>query len=104
MRTRTGSTPCPGARKGRKGEAPQVPVPQGQPGVDPADRNGFGVTAGGVRVAKVGDVRLVWSRVLPSVPSSVTVIREGDGRYYASFVVEVADTPLPQTALAVRGW
>jgi putative transposase len=28
----------------------------------------------------------------------VTVIREADGRYYASFVVEVADTPLPQTA------
>lgn len=54
-------------------------------------RNGFGVTAGGVRVAKVGDVRLVWSRALPSVPSSVTVIREADGRYYASFVVEVAD-------------
>jgi putative transposase len=48
-------------------------------------------------VAKVGDVRVVWSRVLPSVPSSVTVIREGDGRYYASFVVEVAHTPLPQS-------
>jgi putative transposase len=59
-------------------------------------RNGFGVTTGGVRLAKVGDVRLVWSRVLPSVPSSVTVIREADGRYYASFVLEVADTPLPQ--------
>ena len=58
-------------------------------------RSGLGLTAGGVRVAKVGDVRLVWSRVLPSVPSSVTVIREGDGRYYASFVVEVAAAPLP---------
>jgi putative transposase len=60
-------------------------------------RNGFGVTAGGVRLAKVGEVRLVWSRALPSVPSSVTVIREADGRYYASFVVEVAPTPLPRT-------
>ena len=28
----------------------------------------------------------------------MTVIRGPDGRYYASFVVEVADTPLPQTA------
>jgi putative transposase len=61
-------------------------------------RNGFGITAGGVRVARVGDVRLEWSRDLPSVPSSVTVIREADGRYYASFVVEVADTPLPKSA------
>jgi len=58
-------------------------------------RNGFGVTDRGLRVAKVGDVALAWSRPLPSVPSSVTVIREADGRYYASFVVEVPDTPLP---------
>ena len=33
-------------------------------------------------------VRVRWSRALPSVPSSVTVIREPDGRFYASFVVE----------------
>jgi putative transposase len=29
------------------------------------------------------------------VPSSVTVIREPDGRYYASFVVQREETPLP---------
>jgi putative transposase len=40
-------------------------------------------------------VRVRWSRGLPSVPSSVTVIREPDGRYYASFVVERDPTPLP---------
>ena len=28
-------------------------------------------------------------------PSSVTIIREPDGHYYASFVVDVASTPLP---------
>jgi putative transposase len=33
----------------------------------------------------------------PALPSSVTVVREADGRYYASFVVEVAGTPLPQS-------
>ncbi len=32
-------------------------------------------------VAKVGDIKVGWSRPLPSVPSSVTVIREPDGRY-----------------------
>jgi hypothetical protein len=46
-------------------------------------------------VAKVGDLKVKWSGDLPSVPSSVTVIGEADGRYYASFVVEVAATPLP---------
>jgi putative transposase len=40
-------------------------------------------------------VQVRWSRELPSVPSSVTVIREPDGRYYASFVVERQPSPLP---------
>ncbi|WP_455403050.1 RNA-guided endonuclease InsQ/TnpB family protein, partial [Streptomyces bambusae] len=30
-----------------------------------------------------------WSRPLPSAPSSVTVIKDPSGRYFASFVVEV---------------
>ncbi|WP_139168550.1 MULTISPECIES: RNA-guided endonuclease InsQ/TnpB family protein [Frankia] len=47
------------------------------------------------RIRKVGDVELAWSRGLPSVPSSATVIREADGRYYVSFVVDVTDEPYP---------
>jgi putative transposase len=59
-------------------------------------RNGFRVRPGGrLFVAKVGEVRVRWSRELPSAPSSVTIIREPDGNYYASFVVDVAATPLP---------
>jgi putative transposase len=46
-------------------------------------------------VAKVGELRVRWSRPLPSVPSSVTIIYEPDGRYYASFVVQRDPTPLP---------
>jgi putative transposase len=38
-----------------------------------------------------------WSRPLPSVPSSCTVIREADGLYYASFVVDRDPAPLPRT-------
>jgi hypothetical protein len=58
-------------------------------------RNGFALHGGRLYVAKVGDIRVEWSRSLPSAPSSVTVIREPDGRYYASFVVERPATPLP---------
>jgi putative transposase len=50
---------------------------------------------GRLYVAKVGDIKVEWSRDLPSMPSSVTVIREPDGRYYASFVVQREATPLP---------
>ena len=58
-------------------------------------RNGFALHGERLYVAKVGDLRVEWSRALPSVPSSVTVIKEADGRYYASFVVGRETTPLP---------
>jgi len=86
-----------GRRKGRKVGHPGFRSRKDNRQSIRLTRNGFGITAGGVRLAKVGDVALVWSRVLQSVPSSVTVIREADGRYYASFVVEVAQRPLPKT-------
>jgi putative transposase len=51
---------------------------------------------GRLRLPGMGDVPVVrWSRELPAVPSSVTVTVDLTGRYHASFVVEVADEPLP---------
>jgi hypothetical protein len=58
-------------------------------------RNGFSLRGPRLYVAKVGEIRVRWSRPLPSSPSSVTVIGEPDGRYYASFVVERQTAPLP---------
>src|SRR5664280_308476 len=84
-----------GARKGRKVGHPRFRSRKDNRAWIRLTRNGFAVTTGGVRVAKVGDVRLVWSRALPCRRVRA-VTREADGRYYASFVVEVADTPLPQ--------
>jgi IS605 OrfB family transposase len=49
----------------------------------------FKVLPGGrLRLPKIGHVSVRWSRPLPSGPSSVTVIRDPAGRYFASFVVE----------------
>ncbi|MEV4096159.1 RNA-guided endonuclease InsQ/TnpB family protein [Streptosporangium saharense] len=49
----------------------------------------FTVTASGrLRLPKIGDVPVRWSRDLPSEPSSVTVVKDAAGRYFASFVVE----------------
>ncbi len=42
---------------------------------------------GRLRLPKIGDVPVRWSRDLPSAPSTVTVIRDAAGRYFASFVV-----------------
>ncbi|WP_119727487.1 RNA-guided endonuclease InsQ/TnpB family protein [Thermomonospora amylolytica] len=62
----------------------------------------FTVTAGGrLRLPKIGDVPVRWSRSLPSEPSSVTVVKDAAGRYFASFVVEVGDEPLPEAVAEV---
>lgn len=59
----------------------------------------FVITAGGkLRLPKIGDVTVKWSRCLPSEPSSVTVVKDAAGRYFASFVVEACAEPLPETA------
>jgi putative transposase len=52
---------------------------------------------GRLRLPKIGDVEVRWSRGLPSAPSSVTVIRDAAGRFFASFVVEADPEPLPET-------
>jgi len=43
---------------------------------------------GRLRLPRIGDVPARWSRSLPCEPSSVTVIRDAAGRYFASFVVQ----------------
>jgi len=52
--------------------------------------------SGRLRLPKIGDVSVRWSRTLPSDPSSVTVIKDAAGRYFASFVVQAGPRPLPQ--------
>ncbi|MFF9803480.1 RNA-guided endonuclease InsQ/TnpB family protein, partial [Streptomyces rochei] len=50
---------------------------------------------------KIGTVKVKWSRILPAQPSSVTVIKDAAGRYFASFVIDTdphADTArMPDT-------
>jgi putative transposase len=99
-----------GKRKGRRVGHPRFRSRKNHRQSIRLTRNGFALHGERLYIAKVGDVRVRWSRPLPSVPSSVTIIREADGRYYASFVVEVAATPLPVTrndvglVLASRRW
>jgi putative transposase len=82
-----------GRRKGPKIRHPKPRHKRGRQSIR-LTRNGFSFRAGRLYVAKVGRIGVEWSRDLPSVPSSVTVMKEPDGRYYASFVVERQATPL----------
>jgi putative transposase len=57
----------------------------------------FKVLANGkLRLPKIGDVSVRWSRPLPSQPSSVTVIKDSSGWYFASFVVQARHRSLPE--------
>ncbi|WP_112134938.1 RNA-guided endonuclease InsQ/TnpB family protein [Glycomyces dulcitolivorans] len=46
---------------------------------------------GRLRLPKIGALKVAWSRDMPSDPSSVTVLKTPTGKYYASFVIAVAD-------------
>jgi putative transposase len=84
-------------RRGRRLDRPRMKSRKDHRQSFRLTRNGFRVHPDGrLFVAKVGLVRVRWSRDLPNEASSVTVIREPDGHFYASFVVDVDATPLPQ--------
>jgi putative transposase len=55
---------------------------------------GFSIKGEEVYLAKIGNVKPIWSRVLPSAPSSVTVVKDFANRYFLSFVVEVEPVQL----------
>ncbi len=52
-------------------------------------------------LAKVGSLKVKWSRELSFEPSSVTVIKDAAGRYFASFVVEREPELLPWNDKAI---
>ncbi|MFB2769367.1 RNA-guided endonuclease InsQ/TnpB family protein, partial [Pelatocladus sp. BLCC-F211] len=51
--------------------------------------NSFSMKCGEVYLAKIGNVKPIWSRSLPSAPTSCTVVKDCAHRYFLSFVVEV---------------
>lgn len=84
-----------GVRQGPKIAPPKMKKKSGRQSIR-FTRNGFKLRDNGrLFIAKLGDVAVRWSRPLPSDPSSVTVIKDPAGRYFASFVVETDDKPLP---------
>jgi putative transposase len=64
-------------------------------------RRGFRLDGATLFLAKDITVRPVWSRQLPSQPSSVRIFRDSLGHWYASFVVETLPQLLPSTGKAV---
>ena len=62
---------------------------------------GFSLKNGRLRLAGGLSIPVVWSRELPSAPTSVRIYRDSIGHWYASFVVRRDDEPLPDTDSAI---
>ncbi|WP_405644814.1 RNA-guided endonuclease InsQ/TnpB family protein [Streptomyces sp. NBC_00019] len=92
-----------GTRKGRK-----LGPPRFKSRKDPRQSIRFTANArwhitdsGRLNLPKIGAVKVKWSRTLPATPTSVTIIKDAGGRYFASFVIDTdpaADaTRMPET-------
>ena len=89
-----------GGRKGKPVGKPKLKKKQSRQSIR-FRIGGFSVHSQSVKLAKIGHVPIVFSRPLPSAPSSVTIIKDCSGRYFASFVVEVAQPVPPATDQSV---
>ncbi|MGP3947656.1 RNA-guided endonuclease InsQ/TnpB family protein [Streptomyces sp. 7N604] len=64
-------------------------------------RRGFRLKAGRLHLAGGIVLTIVWSRDLPTDPSSVRVYRDNLGHWYCSFVVPAQTEPLPETGAVI---
>ncbi len=91
---------------GLKGKRPRMGVPRFKSRKDNRQTVRFTAnarwkitTGGDLYLPKIGEVRVKWSRTLPSAPSTVTVVKDAAGRYFASFVVQTGpEEMLPEVA------
>ncbi|MCR3747424.1 RNA-guided endonuclease InsQ/TnpB family protein [Lentzea californiensis] len=87
-----------GKRKGRKVAPPRFRSRKDNRQAIRFTRNARFTVLGNdrLRLPKIGDLDVRWSRDLPAEPSSVTILKDAAGRYFASFVVTTEkDQTLP---------
>lgn len=77
-----------GKRKGKKVGSPRFKKKTGKQSAR-FRIGGFSIKGDEVYLAKIGNLKPIWSRHLPSSPSSVTVIKDCANRYFLSFVVDI---------------
>lgn len=79
-----------GARKGTRVGAPRFKsLKDNRQSIRFTANARWSVTGSGqLNLPKIGAVKVKWSRTLPTQPSSVTVIKDAAGRYFASFVID----------------
>lgn len=90
---------CKGKRKGKPSRPPRFKKRHARQSA--RFRQGGFKSNQKLKLAKIGKVKVAWSRQLPAEPRSVTIVKDGSGSYFASFVVEVQPEVLPKTSNSV---
>jgi putative transposase len=85
---------CSGKRKGKKVGYPKFKKKESAQSAR-FTVGAFSIKGKYVHLGKIGEVHPIWSRELPSPPSSVTVIKDCGNRYFLSFVVEIEAPQIP---------
>jgi len=91
---------CTGKRKGIKVKLPKFKSRKSRQTARFVGEN-YQVGQDKIYLPKVGKIKIVWSRPLASKPSSVTIIKDSAGRYFASFVVETCPENLPKLGKSI---
>jgi putative transposase len=93
---------CKGRRKGKKVKPPKFKKRKSKQSAKFTD-NGFKLypNSGYIYLAKIGDIKVIWSRELPAIPSSVTLVKDSADRYFVSFVVEFNPRQLAKNGQSV---
>ncbi|HBW57250.1 MAG TPA: transposase [Oscillatoriales bacterium UBA8482] len=88
---------CKGQRKGKKVKPPRFKKRKSKQSAKFTD-NGFKIHTNSdyIHLAKIGDIKVIWSRELPATPSGVTLIKDSADKYFVSFVVEFNPQQLPE--------
>ncbi|NEN91270.1 MAG: IS200/IS605 family element transposase accessory protein TnpB [Okeania sp. SIO3H1] len=87
---------CTGKRKGTKVKPPLFKSRKSRQTARFVGKN-YQVGQDKIYLPKVGKIKITWSRPLASKPSSVTIVKDSSGRYFASFVVDTCAEHLPKT-------
>jgi putative transposase len=90
---------CVGTRKGKRVRPPKFKKRSSSQSAR-FRVGGFKVNQHNVYLAKIGKLKIEWSRPLPSEPSSITVIKDTANRYFLSFVVEYSPVLLPDNGVS----
>ncbi|WP_148292329.1 RNA-guided endonuclease InsQ/TnpB family protein, partial [Planktothrix agardhii] len=93
---------CKGQRKGKKVKPPKFKKRKSKQSAKFTD-NGFKLYPNSdyIYLAKIGEIKVIWSRELPAAPSSVTLIKDSADRYFVSFVFEFNPQQLPKNGRSV---